>query len=240
MYGTHRISVVLPAYNEREYIQNAIRDFSRPFVDEVIVIDNNSHDGTGELAAQMGCRVVRETRQGYGFAIRRGLDEASGDYIIVVEPDGTFSGDDLMKLIVYADDFDFVIGTRTLRELIHPGANMGWFIRTGNWAVGKMLYFLFGGPRLSDVGCTFRLIKREALEKIRGQLTVGGSHFSPEMMSVAILHGLRMVEIPVNYSRRTGESTITGRKSKALRLGLKMIVFLVCLRIRVLFDSGRS
>lgn len=238
MYGPHRISVVFPSYNEREYIQTALRDFSLPFVDELIVIDNNSCDGTGELAARMACRVVRETRQGYGHAIMRGLDEATGDYIIVAEPDGTFSGRDMMKLIVYADDFDFVIGTRTLRELVHPGANMGWFIRIGNWAVGKMLYLLFGGPRLSDVGCTFRLIRREALQKIRGQLNVGGSHFSPAMMSVAILNGLRMVEVPVNYHRRTGESTITGRKSKALRLGMRMIAFLVCLRIKTLFRQG--
>lgn len=235
MYNGKRVSVVFPAFNERDYIQSAINDFSRSFVDEIIVIDNNSTDGTGELAAQTGSKVVRESKQGYGNAIIRGLREATGDYIIVTEPDGTFSGKDLIKLIVYTEDFDFIIGTRTEKELIHPGANMGWFIRTGNWAVGKMLYFLFGGSRLSDVGCTFRLIKREALEKIQNQLTVGGSHFSPEMMSVAILNGIRMVEIPINYYGRKGESTITGKKYRALLLGMRMIAFLIGLKLKVIF-----
>lgn len=235
MYNGKRISVVFPAFNERDYIREAIVDFSRSFVDEIIVIDNNSTDGTGEIATQMGCKVVRETKQGYGNAIRRGLREATGDYIIVTEPDGTFRARDLLKFIAYTDDFDFIIGTRTEKELIHPRANMGWFIRTGNWAEGKMLYFLFGGSRLSDVGCTFRLIKREALEKIQDQLTVGGSHFSPEMMSVAILNGIRMVEIPINYYERKGESTITGKKYKALLLGMRMISFLIGLKLKVIF-----
>ena len=239
MYNGKKISVVFPAYNEREGIRRAVEDFSRPFVDEIIVVDNNSTDGTWEEASKTGCKVVRETRQGYGSAIKRGLKEATGDYIIVAEPDGTFNGRDLLKFIVYADDCDFIIGTRTRKEMIHPGANMGWFLRVGNRAVGEMFHLLFNGPRLSDAGCTFRLIKREALEKIYDQLTVDGSHFSPHMMGEGILNGLKMIEIPVNYYGRVGESTITGKKYRAFLLGLKMIFFLIGMKLRVVLGRRK-
>ena len=106
--------------------------------------------------------MVTETRQGYGYALRRGLREATGDIVILAEPDGTFIGRDVLKLLAYADDFDMVCGTRTTRELIWDQANMGWFLRMGNWTVAKLLQVLYGGPSLSDCGCTLRLTHRAA------------------------------------------------------------------------------
>src|SRR3979411_2068311 len=128
-----------------------------------------------------GGRVSREPRQGYGNALRRGLATAQGEYIVLAEPDGTFMGKDVLKLLAYADDFDLVLGTRTTRELIWHGANMGWQLRWGNWIVGKLLQVLFDGPSLSDCGCTLRLIRRSAADRLLPRLTVGGSHFLPEM-----------------------------------------------------------
>src|SRR5207253_2198265 len=106
--------------------------------------------------------VIHEPRQGYGNALRRGMAEAQGEYIVLAEPDGTFMGKDVLKLLAYADDFDLVLGTRTTRELIWHGANMGWQLRWGNWVVAKLLQVLFGGPSLSDCGCTLRLVRRSA------------------------------------------------------------------------------
>ena len=111
------VSVVFPAYNEAANIARAVRDFlSVAAVDEVLVVDNNSRDGTGDLARAAGARVVLETRQGYGNALRRGLREATGDYIVLAEPDGTFVAKDVVKLLAYADELDMVMGTRTTRE----------------------------------------------------------------------------------------------------------------------------
>ena len=85
---------------------------------------------------------MQEPAQGYGHALRRGLREASGDLVILAEPDGTFVGRDVLKLLAYADDFDMVCGTRTTRELIWTQANMGWFLRVGNLVVAKFLQVL--------------------------------------------------------------------------------------------------
>ena len=224
MHGTKTVSVVLPAYNEEKYIRPAVEDFfSSGAVDEVVVVDNNSRDKTAQEARATRARVVAETRQGYGYALQRGLREATGDIIILAEPDGTFMGRDVLKLLAYADDFDMVCGTRTTRELIWDQANMGWFLRVGNWTVAKMIQFLYGGPSLSDCGCTLRLTHRAALERFRDDLTVGASHFLPEMVILGLKRRLKIIEIPVNYRGRVGESKITGSLKGTLRTGFRMI-----------------
>ena len=228
-----RVSIVFPAYNEAANIEQAVRDFKAvSAVDEVIVVDNNSRDGTGDLARAAGARVILETKQGYGNALRRGLREATGDYIVLAEPDGTFVAKDVVKLLAYADELDMVMGTRTTRELIWDQANMGWFLRVGNWAVAKLLQILFDGPSLSDCGCTLRLIRREARDRIVDRLTVGGSHFLPEMVVLALLAGLRVVEVPVNYRGRVGESKITGSRITTLKVGSRMIGLILDYRLK--------
>jgi glycosyltransferase involved in cell wall biosynthesis len=231
MFEGRSVSVVFPAYNEEGNIRIAVEDFfSSGVVDEVVVVDNNSHDRTAEEASRTKARVVTETAQGYGHALRRGLREASGDLIILAEPDGTFMGRDVLKLLAYANDFDMVCGTRTTRELIWEQANMGWFLRVGNVVVAKVLQVLHDGPSLTDCGCTLRLVHRKAVDRIVDDLTVGGSHFLPEMVILALKRGLRVIEIPVNYRGRVGESKITGTLKGTLRTGTRMILLILRLR----------
>ena len=223
----------MPAYNESEYISDAITGFkTQSVVDEIIVVNNNSSDDTKKLALESGAIVMDEMRQGYGYACQRALREGSGDYIILVEPDGTFDANDIEKFLAYSNDFDFVIGTRTAKEMIWEGANMGTFLKWGNWAVAKLIEVLYNAPSLTDVGCTYRLIKQNALEKIKDKFSVGGSHFSPEMMILAVKSNISMIEIPVNYKERKGESKITGKKWPAFKLGLIMIKMIVLLRFK--------
>lgn len=232
MYGSKRVSVVFPAYNEEPNIRQAVADFLVPgVVDEVLVVDNNSRDRTAEEAKAAGARVIGEPRQGYGNALRRGLREATGDLVITAEPDGTFIGRDVLKLLAYSDDFDMVCGTRTTRELIWAQANMGWFLRVGNWTVAKMLQLMFGGPSLSDCGCTLRLTHRRVVELIQDDLTVGASHFLPEMVILALRKRQKVIEVPVNYRGRIGESKITGSLKGTLRTGFRMIGLLVTYRL---------
>lgn len=236
MWDGRTISVILPAYNEAPGIRRAVEEFSSiEIVDEVVVVDNNSTDGTREEVALSGARLLEERRQGFGYALQRGLREVKGDLLILAEPDGTFMARDVFKLVAYAQDFDLVCGTRTTRELIWQKANMGWFLRFGNVAVAKLLELLHGGPSLSDCGCTFRAIRREALEQIQDQFTVGGSHFLPEMTILALHAGLRVIEIPVNYRSRVGKSKITGSLKGMMATGIRMIWLILRQRL----TSGR-
>ncbi len=233
MWQDKTISVILPTYNEKDSISASIEEFfCTGLVDEVVVVNNNAVSGTSEEIRKTKAREVIEPSQGYGHAIRRGFREATGDIIIISEPDGTFSGQDIWKLLAYANDFDAVLGTRTTSVLIWKGANMGVFLKWGNWAVAKMMEFLFNTTTLTDVGCTMRLIKKDALEKISGKFTVAGSHFWVEMMLLIILNRIKFIEIPVNYKMRVGESSVTGSTSKAISLGLTMIWTIIKYKIK--------
>ena len=146
--------------------------------------------------AKTSAREVLEPRQGYGIAIRRGFMEADGDYIIVSEPDGTFRGRDIVKLISYADDFDVVYGSRTVKELIWEGANMGIFLKWGNYWVAKLMEFLFNTTSLTDVGCTMRCVNRRALDHLEPHFTVDGSFFGPEILKMSLPYFL-----PINLKK---------------------------------------
>ena len=112
---------------------------------------------------------------------------------------------------------------------------MGLFLRVGNWTLAKIIEFLFNTTSLSDVGCTMRLFKREALEKIRNKFTIGGSQFGPEMMLLTILNDIKFVEIPVHYTKRIGKSSVTGNKFIAFILGLNMLRLISRYRIKSIF-----
>src|SRR5438067_6824435 len=123
---------------------------------------------------------------------------------------------------------------------IWRGANMGLFLRWGNWAVAKMMEFLFNATNLTDVGCTMRLISRPALEVIQPTFKIGGSAFGPEMMLLSLIHGLRVIQIPVNYLPRVGTSSVTGDMRKAVVLGLRMIGLVWRYRLASWFGGTRS
>jgi glycosyltransferase involved in cell wall biosynthesis len=239
MWNGKLVSVIFPTYNEKDSIRTAIEDFNAvAFADEIIVVNNNAAPGTSEEVAKTTAREVREPTQGYGAAIRRGLQEAIGDYIIVSEPDGTFRGRDMVKLLSYADDFDVVYGSRTVKELIWRGANMGIFLKWGNYSVAKLMEFLFNSTSLTDVGCTMRCVTKNALKRMEPYFTVQGSFFGPEMMLLSLLLRLRIIQIPVNYTKRVGTSSVTGNKGVALILGLRMIRLILAYRIKSWFSPG--
>lgn len=224
MWNNQKVSVVFPTYNEKKSIRKAIEDFfGSGCVDEIVVVNNNAAAGTSQEVGKTRAIEVFEKRQGYGWAIQRGLKEAAGDLIIVSEPDGTFIGRDVIKLLAYSEDFDVVFGTRTSKNLIWKGANMGVFLKWGNYALAKMVEILYNTTILTDVGCTMRLIKRKSLNKIQKYFTVGGSHFGVEMMLLIIKNKISFVQIPVNYKKRIGKSSVTGSKLKAFILGMVMM-----------------
>ena len=231
MWRGHSVSVILPTYNEKDSIRQVIHDFyATGVVDEVLVINNNAATGTSEEVVATPATEILETRQGYGWAIRRGLADATGEYLVVCEPDATFLARDIFKLLAYAEDFDVVYGSRTSQQLIWRGANMGLFLRWGNWAVAKYLEFLYNATSLTDVGCTMRLVRRETAALLMPHFRIGGNAFGPEMMTLSLRAGCRVIQVPVNYLPRVGESAVTGDPMKAFILGVRMIALITSRR----------
>jgi glycosyltransferase involved in cell wall biosynthesis len=240
MWKNKKVSVVMPAYNEEAGITKVVSDFKNiPEVDEVIVVNNNSRDKTAELAKKAGAKVILERKQGYGYACVRGLKEASGDYIALVDSDNTFAPKDLNKFFAYIDEFDLVKGGRTYEHMIDDAADWGLFLKYGNWFVAKLLQVLYNGPSMKDAGGTYRMIKKSALKKILPYLTRMDSILLPDMVTISLRKKLTVLEIPIHYRRRIGFSKLSGTKLDSFNVGLMMIKVIIANRFKNL-DKKRS
>ncbi len=235
-FDQYKISVVIPAYNEEETIEGVLDEvLTHNAVDEVLVIDNNSVDDTHKLSVASGARVITEKKQGYGCAIKRGLEEAGGDIIILTAADGSFRAEDIPKFLEYLKDSDMVIGTRTTRQLIEQGANMGPLLRLVNLAYGKIVEVLWWDqePRFTDVGCTYRAIWKSSYQKIKPYLKTTGSEFDTEMMLALLICKKRIIEIPVSYRKRFGgQSKKQGRFWSLAKTAIHLMVLILQNRLK--------
>jgi glycosyltransferase involved in cell wall biosynthesis len=233
MWNGKRIAVVLPTYRERDSIAAVIKGFeSLGIVDDILVVNNNAQPGTSDEVATTSAREVIETVQGYGAAIQRGVCEVDADLVCVCEPDSTFEPSDLFKLLPFTAECDAVFGSRTVQTFIWSNANMGWFLRQGNWAVAKLIEVIFNTAYLSDVGCTYRVLSRECIQRIAPGFRSNGSRFGLEMQLLVVLNREHFVQVPVNYRPRVGVSAVTGDRGKAVTLGLDMIGLVLRTRLR--------
>ena len=237
MWNSQTLSVILPTFNEKDSIRQAIDDLhATGVVDEILVINNNAAAGTSEEVNRTVAREIHEPRQGYGFALRRGMAEATGELIAFSEPDGTFVGKDLLKQLAYLDDgYDVVFGTRTTKGFIWDGANMGLAMKYGNFLVSKVIELGFtSNCQFTDVGCTMRVMRRPVLEYLLPRFEIGGSHFGLEFMVRVLTSKFDYIEVPVNYLPRVGQSMVTGNWPKTFALALRMTLYAGKHRLRTL------
>lgn len=207
------VSVVMPCLNEAGAVGQCVRAARQTLKDmkvpwEVIVVDNGSTDGSAEIAAQAGARVIHERRRGYGSAYLRGFQEARGTYLVMGDSDGSYEFTDIPRFIepLARNEYDMVIGTR-LKGNILPGA-MSWSHRwIGNPILSGMLRLLFH-THLSDSHCGMRAFTRDAYRKLPMHAT--GMEFASELVVNALRAHLRIHEIPIRYRPRTGESKLVG------------------------------
>ena len=228
------VDVIIPAWNEAESIAYVVKDFLS-ICRNVIVMDNNSADGTARIAREAGAIVYSEPLCGYGDAIKKGLDRSDADILIVTEADGTFRGEDAEKLLLYLKNADAVIGTRTYWQYVEYGANMPFLQRFGNMLFGALVTLLWWNrrSRFSDVGCTFRCLWRESYQKIASQLIGKGPEFSPEMIIELLNAWQRVIEVPVPYHARImGQSKFSNGFIPSARTALKMLCLIILKRCK--------
>jgi glycosyltransferase involved in cell wall biosynthesis len=220
------VSVIIPALNEQDPIAGVVREcLATGLPDEVIVVDNGSTDQTAERAREAGARVVIAPR-GYGRACAAGVRALSPECNIVIFLDG--DGSDVPAFMNQLVDpiargtHDFVIGSRT-RGQREPGSMNLQQIFAGRLA-GLILRLLYG-VRYTDMS-PFRAIRRDALQNLDLREQTYG--WNLEMQMKAARDGLRVLEIPVNYRRRTGgESKVSGTFRGTFVAGARIIATLV-------------
>lgn len=226
-----QVVIALTAYNDRQSIAAAVTDFrNHPRVSCVIVVDNNSRDGTADAARQAGALVRVEMQPGYGRCVYRCFEEAlsqpMGELIVLCEGDLTFRAADLEKLLAYVDHADIVNGTRIVEQLREYSTQLSTFMYYGNFFVGKLLEFKhLGRGTFTDVGTTYKLLRRESLQRLMPSLNPAVNlEFNAHFLDVALGTGQRIVECPITFHARVGVSKGGNvNNGRALRVGLRMI-----------------
>ena len=229
------LTVALTSYNDEASIAQAVRDFrEHPLIDRVIVVDNNSRDRSAAVAAGAGAEVVVETRPGYGSCVYRCLRElharSDAEFVVLCEGDMTFRARDVEKLAAFAPHADVVNGTRIVEQLRAYDTQLSTFMFYGNFAVGKLLEIKhLGQGTFTDVGTTFKLIRRDILPDLLSDLDPSVNlEFNAYFMDRVLSLGYLMMECPVTFHRRVGVSK-GGNVSnwRALRVGTRMILGLL-------------
>jgi glycosyltransferase involved in cell wall biosynthesis len=204
------VSVVIPCLNEADSIEECVTRARRALdengiLGEVVVCDNNSTDGSGDIATAAGARVVRETRPGYGSAYLAGFAAARGRYIVMADADLTYDFFDIPKFVEKLEDgADLVMGDRM--DNIQPGA-MPWLHRyVGNPILSGILN-LFFRTGVRDAHCGMRAIRREILPLL--DLRTTGMEFASEMVIRAAKEKVRIEQFPIEYHPREGESKLS-------------------------------
>ncbi|MDZ7859866.1 MAG: glycosyltransferase family 2 protein [Candidatus Krumholzibacteriota bacterium] len=222
MYREKKISVVIPCYNEEEGVALVIKSLP-DFIDEIVVVDNNSTDNTSGVAKALGARVVFEKRKGYGAAYKAGLPSVTGDITVTMDGDGTYPAEQIDECIDYLLDnkLDFVSASRfPLKD--RTSMNISNVI--GNSILTLATYILFmRGIKDSQSGMW---IYRSSIYNKLG-VKSDGMPLSEEIKIAAIRNSeLKFDEYHVNYHPRVGEVKLNKWKD-----GFENLIYLLKLRM---------
>jgi glycosyltransferase involved in cell wall biosynthesis len=222
------VSVIIPTHNEAQSLALVLADLPPDLTTEVIVVDSNSNDGTPEIAARMGARVIHEPRRGYGRACLTGLAAADSPDVVVFL-DGDYSDRPSELPILLAPIIDGRAEGRadiTLGSRLHARRSAGalpWHQVFGNRLAAAMIRLLYG-LQISDLG-PFRAGRADVVRALALEETTYG--WAVEMILKGALAGYRVVEVPVSYYPRIGKSKISGTLKGTIGAGWFILSLIV-------------
>lgn len=195
-----KVAVLLPCYNESLTIEKVVKDFRAQLPDaDIWVYDNNSTDGSGDLARAAGAMVRRVVQQGKGHVVRRMFQEIEADVYVMVDADDTYPADEVQKLIqpILNGEADMVNGDRLsstyMTENKRPGHNFG------NTLVCTLIRVLWG-QRVHDVMTGYRAFSRLFVKSC--PVLANGFEIETEMTLHTIDKRMSLIEVPVQYRDR--------------------------------------
>ena len=197
------ISIVMPCLNEENTVGICVREAFAAIENmgtegEVIVIDNGSTDKSAEIAASNGARVVSEQKRGYGSALRRGLNEAKGEAIVLIDADTTYSFEEIMYASepILSGDYDFVIGNRFAGKMEKGAMPLSHRIGVKFLsAIGRMKF----GTKVYDFHCGLRAISKNVIPDLT--LVCDGMEFATEIIAEAARNDLRISEFSATLKK---------------------------------------
>lgn len=199
------VSVVIPVFNEAEAIQGVIQDVKKamaetPYPYEILVVDDHSTDGTYEKAKREGVRVIRRAfRGGSGAARRTGIQEATGEIIVMLDGDGSYPAGDIPRLLSHFPEYDQVNGARTSEQ-----GSLKILRAPAKWLIRQLACYLTG-TSIPDLNTGLKAFKKDIMKKYLWVLPDGFSCVST--MTLAFLaNGYNVKYVPAEYRQRVGKS----------------------------------
>ncbi len=200
--------MILPSRNERETIGQCIREIKKIAGENnlpiEIIVSDSSNDGTEKIAETEGVRVIKHDTEGYGFAIKEGVKNASGEIIIYADADNTYQFGDIPKFLKELEKSDIVLGSR-FKGTMEAGA-MPLLHRFLGTPLFNMLLFILLGIKTSDSQSGYRALRKKTFLELDQK--TNGMEFATEMMIKAKRKNLVIQEIATDYSRRVGTSKL--------------------------------
>lgn len=217
------IKVIIPAFNEEKSIAKVIAEIP-DFVEEIVVVNNNSTDQTVQTATKAGATVLTEKSKGYGYACLKGIDYLSQknktpDILVFLDGDFSDFPQELKKVIqpILEDSADFVVGAR-VKELRERGSLTPQQV-FGNWLACFLMRILYQSS-FTDLG-PFRAIRWSTLEEL--QMSDKTYGWTIEMQLKVLLQKITYQEVPVSYKKRIGVSKVSGTVKGTIFAGMKII-----------------
>lgn len=225
MYGNKTIAVIIPVLNEEESLPKVLGDIPGGLVDEVVVVDNGSTDGTVSIAKKLGATVLFEYKKGYGFPCLRGiayLKAKQPDIVVFLDGNHSDHPEEIIRLVepIVKGDYDLVLGSRVAGNPEKGSLRVP--VRFGNFLATTLIRILYGFI-YSDLG-PFRAIKYDKLLALDVRDNLG---WTPEMQVLAVKRGYSVIEVPVSYRKGTGKSKITGNIKGVLVVGYRILWVIV-------------
>lgn len=224
MNESHRIVVIIPAYNEENSIAKVVNDIPAGLVNQVFVVNNNSNDATDTNARNAGAIVLHEKRPGYGYACLKGIDyikqlQPAPEIVVFIDADYSDHPEEMTLLVepIMHEGVDLVIGSRALGEREKGSMTVQQLF--GNWLATKLLKIIYD-VSYTDLG-PFRAIRYDKLLEINMQDTTYG--WTVEMQLKAAKLKMIIREVPVSYRKRIGFSKISGTVKGTVLAGYKII-----------------
>ncbi len=217
------VTIIIPALNEERAIEDVVKEMRREFVDaEILVVNDGSTDRTEELGRGAGARVISHDRRlGYGAALKTGIRNATGEYVLFCDGDGQHSASDARAIVEQAGDFDMVVGARTAESHVP-------LIRKPGKLVIRLFADFLAGQRIPDLNSGMRLFRRDIIRRYL-HLMPGGFSFSTTSTFAMIKSQRRIRFVPITTRKRAGRSTV-----RQWRHG--PITLMLLLRLAVLFE----
>ncbi len=223
---TEKITVVLPAFNEKENIGETILSIRTHLPGcEILVVDDGSTDGTGEIARQAGARVcVHPYNIGNGAAVKTGLRNARGDWVILMDADGQHDPADIAGLLAHRDRYDMVVGA------LGKDSETRWHRDLANRIFNRLASYVTRF-KVHDLTSGFRLLRRATARQFIYLLPNTFSY--PSTITMAYLRSGRSVKyVPIRTRARKGKSKI-----RLARDGVRFL--LIITKIATLFSPFR-